>query len=275
MVARNFRRTGMIAPALLAGVALAVTAVQPARAPESQPEDEELAIGQEVFKELKAKGEVIESSPLYDVLLPIIDPILRAAQPRYKHPFKVYLVHEPQPNAFATPGGNIYVVDSLLYFARNREQLAGTLGHEVAHTIHEDTMTLLKKRKAIEKREVGAAILLGPTRAHLLAIALLGELRRLGYSRDVESRADITGSDICAASGSNPWGLVWLFQEFKDARTTDIPQLLSDHPNDQNRISALTQHFRQNPSVFGRFDSNPASATPLTVPKNAPMVILR
>ena len=67
------------------------------------------------------------------------------------------------------------------------------------------------------------------TRAHLLAIALLGELRSLGYSRDVESRADLTGSDLCAAAGSNPWGLVWLFQEFKDARTGEIPQLLSDH----------------------------------------------
>src|SRR6516165_8137045 len=64
---------------------------------------DEVALGQEVFNELKAKGEIIESSPLYEQLAPIADAITRAAQPRYDHPFKFYLVHEAQPNAFATP----------------------------------------------------------------------------------------------------------------------------------------------------------------------------
>ena len=53
---------------------------------------------------------------------------MQAAQPRYNHPFKVYLVHEALPNAFATPGGCIDVVDARLYFAKNKEELAGTLG---------------------------------------------------------------------------------------------------------------------------------------------------
>jgi len=60
----------------------------------------------------------VASSPLYDPLLPIAAAITRTAQPRYNHPFKFYLVHEAQPNAFATPGGNVYVVDSLLYFVQ-------------------------------------------------------------------------------------------------------------------------------------------------------------
>jgi len=274
------RRNRTVAALTLAGAVLAsLLAALPAQAPaagEGQPQqDAELAIGREMFNELKAKGEIVESSPLYDVLLPVIEPIMRTAQPRYNHPFKVYLVHEKQPNAFATPGGNIYVVDSLLYFVKNREQLAGTLCHEVSHTIHRDSMTLLEKEKRIEKREIGAALLLGPTRAHVLAIVLLGKLHSLRYSRDVESRADLTGSDICAAAGSNPWGLVWLFQGFSDARESEIPQLLSDHPNDQNRINALEAHFRNDPQDFKRFNSDAASATPFTAPKNAPEVFMR
>jgi len=83
-------------------------------------QDDEVQMGNEVFNELKAKGEIIESSPWYDQLEPIADAITRSAQPRYNHPFKFFLVHEAQPNAFATPGGNIYVVDSLLYFVKNR-----------------------------------------------------------------------------------------------------------------------------------------------------------
>src|SRR5580700_5917554 len=196
---------------LIAAAALCLPAVGIPVAAQQQDQDEEVQMGQEVFNELKAKGEIIESSPLYDQLKPIADAITQAAQPRYSHPFKFYLVHEQQPNAFATPGGNVYVTDALLYFVKNTEQLAGTLCHEVSHTIHHDSMTLIEKERKVERREIGAAILLGPTRAHLLAIALIGKLRSLGYSREVESAADLTGANVCAASGYNPWGLVWLF----------------------------------------------------------------
>src|SRR5271165_4801996 len=243
-------------------------------AAQQQDQDEEVQMGQEVFNELKAKGEIIESSPLYDQLKPIADAITQAAQPRYNHPFKFYLVHEEQPNAFATPGGNVYVVDSLMYFVKNREQLAGTLCHEVSHTIHHDTVVLMEKQQKIEEREIAAAVLMGPTRAHVLTILLLGKLHSLGYSRDVESRADITGSDICAQTGYNPWGLVWLFRDFQSTNPDQLPQLLSDHPNDQNRVDALEQHFRKNPAIFGKFNPDPKSATSFSVPKNAPEVFM-
>jgi predicted Zn-dependent protease len=239
-----------------------------------QNQDEEVQMGQEVFNELKAKGEIIESSPLYDELRPIADAITRAAQPRYNHPFKFYLVHEDQPNAFATPGGNVYVVDSLLYFVKNTEELAGTLCHEVSHTIHHDTVTLMEKQQGLEKRQVAAAVLLGPTQAHLPAILLLGKLHSLSYSRDVESRADLTGSDICAATGYNPWGLVWLFQDFDNANMGQVPQLLSDHPSNQNRVEALEQHFRRDPQVFEKFDPDAKSASPFVVPKNVAEVFM-
>jgi len=245
-------------------------------APEqAQNQDPEVQLGTETFNELKVRAEIIESSPLYDQLKPFADAITKAAQPRYNHPFKFYLVHEAQPNAFATPGGNVYVVDSLLYFVRNADELAGTLCHEVSHTIHHDSMTLMEKRKKVAEREAGAAILLGPTTGNVIAIALLGQLHSLSYSRDVEARADITGSDICAAAGYNPWGLVWLFQDFENADVRQIPQLLSDHPNNKNRVAALEQHFRENPAVFGKFNPDRTSATPFAATKKAPVVFLR
>jgi beta-barrel assembly-enhancing protease len=237
--------------------------------------DDEQQIGQEVFNELKAKGEIVSSSPLYDVLNPITAAVVRTAQPRYIHPFKFYLVHEQQPNAFATPGGNVYVTDSLMYFVKNTEQLAGTLCHEVSHTIHHDSMALLAKEKKIEKREVGAAILLGPSTAHILAIALIGKLHSLGYSRDAESAADITGSDVCAASGYNPWGLVWLFKDFDAADLGQVPQILSDHPNNPNRVAALEHHFRANPGVFSKFSADPKTARPIALPANTSETFLR
>jgi predicted Zn-dependent protease len=238
-------------------------------------QDVELQIGQEIFNELKAEGKIVESSPLYDPLRPVAEAITRAAQRQYDHPFKFYLVHEPQPNAFAAPGGNVYVVDSLLYFVKNNDELVGTLCHEVSHTIHHDTMTLLEKEERIAAREIAAAILLRPDRLGILAIALLGKLHSLGYSREVESQADLTGSDVCASAGYNPWGLVWLFQDFQNTGRGDVPQLLSDHPTNQNRVNALKQHFRENPSVFSKFNPDPKSSAPVSVPKNATETFLR
>ena len=247
-----------------------------AQAPNPEPvSDQETELGHAMYKQLRDKGEIIESSPLYDTLKPIAVAIARVAQPQYPHPFKFFLVHEAQPNAFATPGGNVYVVDSLLYFVKNTEQLAGTLCHEVSHTIHRDGVALMVKEQKILEREVAAAILLGPTRAHIIAIALIGKLHSLGYSRDAESKADVTGSDICAEAGYNPWGLTWLFQDFQNADVGKIPQLLSDHPANGMRIQTLEKHFRDNPSSFSKFNRDPKSATPLNVPKDAPETFLR
>src|SRR6478735_8307150 len=97
--------------------------------------------------------------------------------------------------------------------------------------------------------------------------SLMGDLHSLGYSREAESNADVTGSDICAAAGYNPWGLVWLFQEFQNADTRQLPQLLSDHPANGVRIQTLEKHFRDSPSVFAKFNSDPKSATPFVVSK--------
>src|SRR5215471_12152504 len=213
-------------------------AVQAAGTPaeEAKQPDEELQLGQEAFKELKAKGEIIESSPLYDLLQPLADSISKAAQPHYNHPFKFYLVHEAQPNAFSVPGGNVFVVDSLMTFARNKEELTGVLCHEVAHTLHHHSMMKIEEEKKLALAGAGAVLVLGPTLSHALAIKMLADLRTNGYSRNLESQADITGSDVCAAAGYNPWGLVWLFQDFKNASPNEVPQLLSDHPSFDARI---------------------------------------
>ena len=243
-------------------------------ADQGRNEDGEIEMGQEIFNEFKTNGEIVESSPLYDQLRPIADAISRAAQPQYGHPFKFYLTHEELPDAFAAPGGNVYVVDSFLYFIRNSDELAGTLCHEVSHTIHDDTVAKIREQQKITEREARAAELLGTDRARRLGIPLIGKLHSLGYSRYVESRADLAGSDICAAAGYNPWGLVWLFQDFENSDLEELPQLLSDHPAFQHRVNLLEWHFRTHPLVFGKFSSDPKSARPITVSKNAPGVFL-
>jgi predicted Zn-dependent protease len=77
-----------------------------------------------------------------------------------------------------------------------------------------------------------------------LAIALIGKLKSLGYSREAESAADVTGSDVCAESGYNPWGLVWLFQDFDAANLALRLEAASHLDSEVDRHSRLGALFR-------------------------------
>jgi predicted Zn-dependent protease len=235
--------------------------------------DQETELGEAAYQELK--GEIIDKSPLYDSLQPIAIAITRVAQPRYEHPFRFVLVHEPRPNAFSVPGGMVYVTDSLLFFAKNSEELAGTLCHEVSHTVHHDSMKRAKEVQKLDRIGLGAAVLFGPTLAEAIAIKLLGDLRVKAYSRDQETAADITGSEICAAAGYNPYGLIWLFQDFENADPQQVPTLMSDHPSNPARVQALENHFREHPGIVSKFSPDRRRATPFNVPEDAPETFLR
>lgn len=266
----------LIVPAAFAAVTVRGTAGASsavAATPTEQPE--EVRMGAQLFDQLKSQGEIVKSSPLYDTLKPIADGITAVVQSSYPYPIHFYIVHESQPNAFAAPGGNVYVVDSLFYFVKNREELQGTLCHETSHLLHHDSVNLMKKNQAATERAIAATILLGPSIGTALAMTAIARLQSLGYSRQAEEAADLTGADNCAKANFNPWGLVWLFKDFQNANLKSPPEMLSDHPNDQHRIAALEAHFKQNPAVFARFNSDPKSATQLTLPKNEDEVFLR
>ncbi|GAC1581597.1 MAG: hypothetical protein NVS3B7_16740 [Candidatus Elarobacter sp.] len=256
----------LLAAALSLGLAL--TGALPAAA-QSSDEQTELQIGQQEYQALQQKGEILGSSPYYAILNPIAQQIKRVADPQYFTPFKFILVHEAQPNAFAVPGGNVYVTDALMKFAQNREELAGVLCHETTHTINHDVLNLYKKQQKAATTVgildiLGNVVTNGKYQRGIDQIANIGfALESQGFSRDVERIADLKGSETCAQSGSNPWGMVWLFQAFEKADTGGRMEILSDHPTNEHRIADLEQHFRSNPALFGRYASNIGNATAL------------
>ncbi len=236
----------------------------------AQSEDQvEMQIGQQEYQSLQQKGEILQSSPYYAILNPIAQQIKRVADPQYFHPFTFILVHETQPNAFAVPGGNVYVTDSLMRFVQNREELAGVLCHETSHDIHHDVLHLYQKAQrtgtTIGILDILANVATGGRASRTIDTAAnLGfSIQTANFSREVESAADAKGAETCAAAGSNPWGMVWLFQQFEKADTGGRFEMLSDHPTDQHRIDDLQRRFAANPALYGRYTSNIAYATPL------------
>jgi predicted Zn-dependent protease len=239
-----------------------------------QQSTDEATIGRQVYAQLQQKGEIIPDSPYYAILNPIAQQIKRVADPQYQFPFNFILVHEKSPNAFAVPGGNVYVTDSLMTFVKNREELAGVLCHETSHDIHHDVVNnMAKDQRAATRTTIGAvlgSILLGQNAGPLVNMGAnyAYAAQTQGYSREVETAADLKGSETCAAAGYNPWGMVWLFQQFQKADTGGGMEALSDHPRDDHRISDLETHFKADPQRFAHFNSDIATATPLHAPAN-------
>ncbi len=252
------KSVGKRALGLLFTAALVCTALQPAAA--DQTEDQ---IGAQVYAQLQQKGEVIPSSPYYNVLNPIAIRIKKVVDPQYDRPFHFILVHEKQPNAFSVPGGNVYVTDSLMEFVKNKEELAGVLCHETSHTIHHDVVNNARKDQNLGIAAGVLSILTGGSGIASTLIDVGANLQALHFSREVETAADLKGADTCAEAGFNPWGMVWLFQQFEKSDTGGSMEMLADHPTDQHRIDDLKRHFAQDPSLFGTFSSDIATATPL------------
>ncbi len=235
-------------------------------APALAASDQEQQIGQQVYQQLAQKGEIIaRPNAMYSILDPIAQRIKTVADPQYDYPFNFVLVHEKQPNAFAVPGGNVYVTDSLINFVQNKEELAGVLCHETSHDIHHDVVNNMAKDQTTGTiiGIVGALTGLNRSGIGQFGESLAYSLQTSHFSREVEHSADAKGAVTCAQAGFNPWGMVWLFQNFEKANTGGAMEALSDHPTDQHRIDDLRREFASSPSLFGRFSSNIATATPV------------
>ena len=217
----------------------------------------EAQIGAQEYAALAQKGEIINASPWYQVLNEIGRKVASVGNRQYQYPFHFILVNEKGPNAFSVPGGNVYVTLPLMTFVRNKEELAGVLCHEMSHDVHHDVIHLAQKQQTTGLIATGLDILLGgrsPIVGDVLGVA--AQLQDLHYSRDIEESADHLGAENCARAGYNPWGMVWLFQAFEKSDSGGSMEMLSDHPTNQHRISALESEFRSEPSLFGRYSSS-------------------
>ncbi len=254
-------RLRIVLPILAA--ALAFAAISPAAA--ITEHQWEAQAGQQEYQTLQKKGVILHSSPYYSILNPIAARIAKIADPQYDFPFHFFLVHMSQPNAFAVPGGNVYVTDSLMTFVQNQQELAGVLCHETSHDIHHDVYNLMLKNQRLNMLASLADLLFGGGKSRVANIVLgIGtQLESLRFSRAVEQNADRKGAFTCAAAGMNPWGMVWLFRRFENSNMTSPPEFLSNHPGDAERITALENLFKEYPATFSRFNPNVSSATPL------------
>lgn len=231
----------------------------------TQDEQIELQIGQQEYQQLQQKGEILTDSPYYSILNPIAAKIKRVADQQYFVPFHFILVNESSPNAFAVPGGNVYVTTAMMRFVKNKEELAGVLCHETSHDIHHDVLDLYQKDQRLSMYGTLAELLLGRGASGLAnaVINIAANLEAMHFSRQVEEHADQKGAITCAQAGLTPYGMVWLMQAFQSANVSAPPEFISDHPSDAHRIAALQSEFAGDQALFGKYNQQIACGTPL------------
>ena len=161
--------------------------------------------------------------------------------PEYSWPFEFHVVAQKEINAFALPGGPMFINTGLLKAVDNEAQLAAVMGHEMSHVILRHGTNQASKAKLIELPAMLAGQLAGNS--------MLGQLEQVGiglgansvllkFSRSAESQADLMGSHIMAEAGYDPVEMAKFFDKL-NSKGGAPPEFFSDHPNPDNRSKAI------------------------------------
>lgn len=145
------------------------------------------------------------------------------------------VLRSPDANAFAVPGGHIYVFDGLIRKAENPDELAGVIAHEMGHVAYRDST-----RSVIQA--AGLSFLFGMVLGDFVgggAVVMASKaLLNSSYSRMVERRADAHAVDLVAKVGGDPHALGALLVRIEGTNHPG-PKLLLDHPDTQDRLAAI------------------------------------
>jgi hypothetical protein len=168
-------------------------------------------------------------------------------------PFRIHVIYHKTVNAFALPGGPIFIHTGLIETAENEAQLAGVIGHEMSHVVLRHSTNQASKQNLVALPALLAGALVGNS--------MLGQLAKIGlsfgansvflkFSRTNEAEADYNGAEIVADAGYDPRQLATFFERLEakqHGRESELIQFLSDHPNPGNRVAAVNEEARYLP----------------------------
>src|SRR5579864_3109995 len=205
--------------------------------------EQDVQLGQENAAQVRKQLTVIKDPILTDYVTQVGKRLMSAREAQESgFPFTFEVVADPSINAFALPGGPMFINTGLLKAVDNEAQLAGVMGHEMSHVILRHGTNQASKSKFIELPAVLASQMAGESMIGKLAQAGIGlgaNSVLLKFSRSAESQADLMGSHLMAESGYDPMEMARFFEKLNAQGGGRTIQFLSDHPNPDNREKAI------------------------------------
>ena len=209
---------------------------------------DDVKLGREAAAEAEKKMRLVGDSELGGYLERVGQRLAGAIPTEFQHPefqYSFKVVDAKDINAFALPGGPMYVNSGMILASKSEDEMAGVMAHEISHVaLRHGTANVTKAQKYSTLSSVlgmGGSILGGP----LATVAQMGAqgigVYLLKFSREYETEADLLGARIMANAGYDPRELANMFRTLESQGGGGGPSFLSDHPSAKDRYAKINQ----------------------------------
>lgn len=213
--------------------------------------EQEIALGLQAAPQMAQQFDGLDASESDQAILDEIGNAIVANSPAGQTPYEFdfhLLADQDTINAFALPGGQIFITRALYDKLQTEGELAGVLGHEIAHVVARHSAEHIAKAKLTEGL-TGAAVIAtydpdNPASASSAQVAMLiGQLINLKFGRDDELESDALGVCFMNDTGFNPEEMIRVMQVLAAASEggNRPPEFFSTHPNPENRITRIQE----------------------------------
>jgi len=210
-------------------------------------EPEEISIGKDVASRLLGAAPLVPN-PGLQRYVNHVGRWLAAQSERPDLPWQFGVLDSPNVNAFAVPGGTIFITRGLLERMRNEAELAGVLGHEIVHVLRKHHLKAIQKgaQSALAGDAMSAALKdrAGPARDKLIAFGT--EMYSRGLDKSDELEADRMGIVIAARAGYDAYGLPSVLQTLQamSAQDSTLALMFKTHPAPGERLDTLSERMQ-------------------------------
>lgn len=209
-----------------------------------KPSDD-VKLGQQAAREVEQKMPLIRDEEVESYVARVGERLVAAIPPEFQHPeFRYYfrVVNARDINAFALPGGPMYVNRGMIEAARNEGELAGVMAHELSHVaLRHGTAQATKAQKYSLLAGIAgvAGAILGGQAGGQLGQGIVGTYF-MKFSREYETEADVLGAQMMARAGYDPHDLANVFRTLQQ-QGGGGGGFFSDHPSPSNRYERINQ----------------------------------
>ena len=237
------------AAVLVVGIAMAMLAC-------TVGDEQEKALGQEAAAQIDSAVPMIADDAANSYVTNLGTALATASDDRNRD-WRFRIVDAEVLNAFALPGGFVYVNRGLIERATSSSELAGVLGHEIGHVLLRHSAERIEKQ---QKTNVGVSVVCGLTNicsseAARVAIDVGGAALFARFSRRDELEADSAAVGIVSRAGYDPQGIATMFAkllETRDQRPDMVEGWFASHPMEEDRIAAVVRVIRSSSPADGR-----------------------